>query len=233
MKNNDNNLKQFYISSFLGDGCVIKTNQTIKISTNCKYEEYLKFKMKLLGMNKDIGYIEHNGYENAHIYTLYVGVNEVFDELHCKPIEDLVGMLDELGIALWFYDDGSLHKRCLFYNLNTHAFPEDVQREVFIPFFEKLGCKPRILYDRKKDGREFPYLFFPKGDGAHVIANILRKYPVDCYMYKHWDYTYLDAFTKLKEDNPDKTSMWYGFHAKRIAGEGKIHTDKKPSPKRK
>ena len=75
-------------------------------------------------------------------------------KLHNLSLEDKLDLLDELGLALWFYDDGSLHKKNGFFNLNTHSFNEEIHQDVLKPYFEKLGLKPDIYKDKKKDGRE-------------------------------------------------------------------------------
>lgn len=122
-------------------------------------------------------------------------------------IETALNLVDELGLAMWFYDDGSLHKRDLFYNLNTQAFSEEIQRDLFVPFFEKLDIIAKPTIERKKDGREFWYLRVGRYDGAYKITQIMNKYPVNCYNYKVWSPETIQNWSKLQEqlksiDNP-------------------------------
>ena len=114
-------------------------------------------------------------------------------------IEDALNLLDDLGIALWFYDDGSLHKTKLFYNLNTQGFSEEVNKELFVPFFLKFGIKAKPTIERKKDGREFWYLRVGKYDGAYEISELLNKYKVNCFDYKVWSSETIQNWSKLQE----------------------------------
>lgn len=54
-------------------------------------------------------------------------------------IETALNLMDDLGVALWFYDDGSLHKTKLFYNLNTQAFSQEINQDLFVPFYPNLA----------------------------------------------------------------------------------------------
>lgn len=113
-------------------------------------------------------------------------------------IEKALSLLDELGIAMWFYDDGSLHNSKLFYNLNTHEFSKELQEDLFIPFFNKYNIYPKITKEVKKDGRIFYYLRISKFEGSYEISNILNKCPVNCYKYKVWSSETIQKWSKLQ-----------------------------------
>lgn len=55
------------------------------------------------------------------------------------PLKEVLDNLDDLGLALWFYDDGSLHQTKLFYNLCTHKFSREIHEDILVPFFNKWG----------------------------------------------------------------------------------------------
>lgn len=192
---------QVFLTSQLGDGCISTTNSNSTIySTNCIYEEYIDYKSSLLGdMFCCKQYLLKNGYAQKPIWLMYSKASKVLLDIKNLPIEDIVGNLTELGIALWFYDDGSLHKKKLFYNLNTHKFSKEVQEKVFIPFFNSIGIYPKVRIERKKDGREFYYLSIGKFDGAMKISQILSKYYVKCYSYKIWSSETIQKWSKLQE----------------------------------
>ena len=88
-------------------------------------------------------------------------------------------------------------KKNLFYNLNTHSFSEEIHRDVLVPYFRNKGLLPDVYIDRKKDGREFYYLYFGKHYGAYDIAQLLEKYPIDCYSYKRWSSETIQKWSKL------------------------------------
>lgn len=198
--NLSNNQIQVIVSGIFGDGHIsMSTSGKSLYSTNCIYEEYIDFKANLLEglLNKKKSYL-NMGYKERIIYEINTSVDQRISNLHALSIEEKLSLLDDLGLAMWFYDDGSLHKKNLFFNLNTHSFSEEIQRNLFIPFFEERGMKPKIFYDKKKDGRIFPYLYFGKHFGAHEIMQILSKFPIECYKYKLWSPETIQKWSKLK-----------------------------------
>ena len=169
-------------------------------STNCIYEEYIDYKIKLLGdLVSNKSFIDKNGYNQTPIYRFYTHVNPDITKIKNMSIEEALTLMDDLGLALWFYDDGSLHKNKLFYNLNTQAYSEEVNRELFVPFLKKFNINAMPTVERKKDGREFWYLRIGKYDGAYEISQILNKYPINCYNYKVWSSETIQNWSKLQE----------------------------------
>ena len=197
----NNNQLQVFLTGRLGDGCIVTSNSnSTYYTTNCKYKEYIDFKASLLGdLYKNARKQEENGFAKTPIYIMRSKSVSLLKEIKNLDIETVVNNLDKLGIALWFYDDGSLHKRKLFYNLNTHKFSKEINEEIFIPFFHKYGIYPKLRIERKKDGREFYYLSIGKFDGAVEISKILEEYPVSCYNYKKWSSETILKWSKLQE----------------------------------
>ena len=194
--------KQVILSGLLGDGYIHTTNSnSTYYITNCKFREYIDFKKSLLGdLAKSIDFIEQNGYCKTPIYILRTKSSPVIKLWKDSNLEAILNNLTELGVALWFYDDGSLHKTNLFYNLNTHSFSKEVQERYFIPFFNSLGIYPKIQVERKKDGRIFYYLRIGKFSGADRVSTILEKYPIGCYSYKRWSSETIQRWSKFQEE---------------------------------
>lgn len=178
--------KQIYYSSVLGDGCIVKGGSLV---TSCIHEEYIRYKSDLLSIKHKVSHKDNSsGYnKKGSIWSLSTVVSDFGKTLIEPNIEHVVNSLDDFGLALWFYDDGSLHKKNYFYNLNTHSFSEEVQQDIFIPFFkDKFGWSPDLYSETKKDGRKFFYLHIPRHGGAYDISETLKKYHIDCYKYKIW-----------------------------------------------
>lgn len=194
--------KQVILSGLLGDGYIHTTNSnSTYYVTNCKFREYIDFKRSLLrDLTKSIDFIEQNGYCKTPIYTLRTKSSPIIRLWKDSNLEAILNNLTELGVALWFYDDGSLHKTNLFYNLNTHSFSKEVQERYFIPFFSSLGIYPKIQVERKKDGRIFYYLRIGKFSGADRVSAILEKYPIGCYSYKRWSSETIQKWSKFQEE---------------------------------
>lgn len=200
--NFNNEQLQVFLTSQLGDGCICTSNtNSTYYSTNCKYEEYIDFKSNLLGeMFKSKKYVVKNGFASTPIWIMRSKSSKYLLNIKNLSIKDIINNLNDLGVALWFYDDGSLHKNKLFYNLNTHKFRKEVQEDIFIPFFNSLNIYPKITREEKKDGRVFYYLRIGKFDGSINISNILKKYPVNCYNYKLWSPETIQKWSKLQEE---------------------------------
>lgn len=196
---------QVIISGKFGDGYLTIPKDSLQKSiykTNCKFEEYLIFKKNLLGSlceHNNINHVEHNGYSQTRIFTLQSKSSKDINYLRCLNLQSSLNYLNELGLAMWLYDDGSLHKNKLFYNINTQAFSWDIQEELFIPFFHKFNIFPKITQETKKDGRVFYYLRVSKYEGAYEINKILEKYPLTCYVYKRWSSETIQKWSKLQE----------------------------------
>ena len=190
---------QVFLTARLGDGCIHHTKSNSWIyTTNCKHIEYLEFKKSLIGKG-NISILPRNGYSKTPIYQMYGGAFPSLELIKNLPLKEVLNNLDYLGLILWFYDDGSLHKTKLFYNLNTQGFSEEVNKELFVPFFLKFGIKAKPTIERKKDGREFWYLRVGKYDGAYEISELLNKYKVNCFDYKVWSSETIQNWSKLQE----------------------------------
>jgi hypothetical protein len=178
-----NEQKQLMLSGLLGDGSIKHSH----VSYNCMYREYMVYKRLLAGKLAKSEVIESNNLgfkKGSKIYSFSMKLNDYSRYLVDTPLSETVRDLDELGLALWVMDDGSLHKKNYFYNINTHSFSREDEENILIPKLNEFGIYPKILTEKKKDGRLFSYLYISKWNGAMVISRILRKYIVECYRYK-------------------------------------------------
>ena len=216
MKNLTNKQIQVLLTGTFGDSHVAqhKTGNFSFISS-CIHEDYMRYKGELLGdlWNDKIISVLNKGYKESIIYKVYGKRRENIAELHLLSLADKLSLMDDLGVALWFFDDGSLHKRNHFYNLNTHSFPRNIQEELFVPFFKRLGLSAKIYPDKKKDGRLFHYLSFNRVD-SYYITELLRKHYVSCFEYKMWSKEVTSKWGKtleiLKEEGRVITPMLMG-----------------------
>lgn len=192
---------QVLLTARLGDGCISTSNTNSTFySTNCKYKEYIDFKGSLLGdLMKNQGSLINMGYKKSIIYTMRSKSMDLLKYIKQMPLKEVLDNLDDLGLALWFYDDGSLHQTKLFYNLCTHKFSKEVHEDILVPFFNRWEIFPKIVSETKKDGRVFYYLNIGKYDGANIISDILSRYPLDCYSYKRWSSETIQKWSKMQE----------------------------------
>jgi hypothetical protein len=195
---------QVLLTGKFGDGCLTTPKNEFsnsKYSTNCIYKEYLEFKQQLLdNIAFNISFNPTNGYSNKPIYCLTTRQLPEITYLKNLDLENSIKLLDDLGIALWIYDDGSLHKTKLFYNINCQNVSQEIQEDVFIPHLRKFGIFAKTTRETKQDGRIFYYLRVSKYEGAYEISKFLEKYYVNCYSYKIWSSTTIQKWSKLQEE---------------------------------
>lgn len=193
---------QVFLSGILGDGSLHlrKDSKNYNYHTNCIHKEYLEFKQsETPDFSSRIYFTEKNGYSQKPIYNMIYNSSDFFTHLHKLSIEEIISNLNSFGIALWFCDDGSLHKSKQFYNLNTHSFNKEIQEEVFIPFLEKFGIFSKLTNEVKKDGRSFWYLRVGKYDGSNIISEMIEDLNVKCFEYKVWNSETIQKWSKLQE----------------------------------
>lgn len=196
MEIDEEKLRPLYVSGILGDGSLGKYGSMAFSSVQ---KDYMEYKKELSGLELEVKTKMNLGFKKAEIHMISILANEYGKTFLDKTLEEVVNELDELSLVLWLYDDGSLHKKNLFYNINTHSFTYEQQRDILIPKLNEFGIYPKILEERKKDGRVFNYLYVPKYEGTVEINELLKKYPVEGYKYKTFDDPYIERYYKMKE----------------------------------
>ena len=197
---------QVLLTGKFGDGCLHKNkglHANFIYTTNSINKEIVEFKVKLLGnlaSKAPIRKYLNMGYKKNTIYSGGSITSPIITAFFNEDWKYSLENMNELGLALWFYDDGRLHKRGLFYNLNTQKFSKE-DNEYIAEFLKRkwnIIAIPTI--ERKKDGREFWYLRIRKFEGAFEISKILNKYYLDCYKYKIISSETIQKWSKLQEE---------------------------------
>jgi hypothetical protein len=183
---------QVILTGVVGDGSITRksTDLNAYFTTACVYKDFIYYKYTLLGdlASSRKTSINH-GYKTREIHSLLSRRHRIITEIGNNSLERNLKMLNDLGVALWFYDDGTLHKNSWCYHLCTHAFSLEEHQDLIIPFLQKyLDVKVCLASETKTDGRHFYYCRINKRQGAKNISDLLGKYPIDCYNYKRWEY---------------------------------------------
>lgn len=203
--NLSNKQYQVLLTGKFGDGCLHKNkgwNANFIYTTNSINKEIVEFKINLLGelaAKSKIKETINRGFKQNTIYTGHSITSSIITDFYNEDWKESLEKMDELGLALWFYDDGSLHKTKLFYNLNTQKFSKE-ENEYIAEFLKRrwnIIAIPTI--ERKADGREFWYLRIRKYEGAFIISEILNKYYLNCYSYKIISSETIQKWSKLQE----------------------------------
>lgn len=95
---------QVLLTGKFGDGCLSTPKSCVDhsmYSSNCIHEEYIDFKIKLLGeLASKKSYISSNGYSKTPIWQFYTHVNPDITKLKNMDIESALNLMDDLGVAL-------------------------------------------------------------------------------------------------------------------------------------
>lgn len=152
----------------LGDGCVVKgasnVNACIKfISTDLSYLLLKRDKCEKEGFSTGQIGTQKSGYGGAKtIYKFDTHVDPRITEVYEANLSDLIISLDKEDLILWYLDDGSWHKTRHTMHLYSNML-DDKETQLLIKQIARLyEVEPRPRKDRKQDGREFNYLYFPR-----------------------------------------------------------------------
>lgn len=201
--------KQVIYSGILGDGSLRKHRLTF----NSVHKEYMEFKFSILKnyCGTEVKGRNNLGYKkDSMIYefsTLSIDINKELSRV--DYIKESIENLNEFGIALLMYDDGSRHKKYNFYNINTHAL-SDYHQGLLIKKLNKFEIFPEIYTETKKDGRCFSYLYVQKWRGAMELSKMMRKVDLECYKYKLIPKILEDKYFEIKD-----TDFWKSLTVRR------------------
>lgn len=176
---------QLVYGSYLGDGnlSITKKNRFRLRFIHCeKQKNYLQWKANMFNINT-IKYLEHNGYSQKSAYTFCTKCFDLidFDYFNTKKSTDkylpnkILNEIDERGLAIWFMDDGSVHKNTV--NIHSNSFSYDTHLK-FVELFKKFGIECNISKSRK-----YYYLKFDIINSQKFI-NIIYKYIHSDLLYK-------------------------------------------------
>lgn len=177
---------QVILTGKISDGTLCQNGVHFYYMTNSIHKEYIEKKKKLLGeICGEVTERTNRGYKINQIFQTVTRNHPIITNIAITELENILPQLTNLGLAIWFYDDGSLHQKKHFYNLCTHSFTEEEHEDIIIPYLNKaLDIKVTKRIERKKDGRIFFYCGINKRDGADNIIKLLNKYPIKCFKYK-------------------------------------------------
>ena len=102
--NLSNKQLQVLLTGKFGDG-YLSTPKTCKdnslYTSNCKFEEYVDYKMKLLSdLAGTKSYIADNGYSKTGIWQFHSHVSPDITAIKNMSIEEALSLMDEQGLAM-------------------------------------------------------------------------------------------------------------------------------------
>lgn len=176
------------IGSLLGDGSLIKNGRRItpyfKVSHCEKQKEYLEYKHDVLKPISTNIFKNIDKRGNSVMYgfnTLsncyLIELRDLFYTNNTKVIkEELINYIDELSLAIWYFDDGSIGKTNCRLSTESFTFEENnILKNILI---RKFNIEPKVC-----KYKNYCYLHFNKTNSEKLI-NIVKEYCPQCLKYK-------------------------------------------------
>lgn len=150
----------------LGDGCIVRSTKNASMAFMSTDLSLLLLKRHLCEQEDisfgDIG-TQKSGYGGTKtIYKFSSRVNEEITRVANADLSELISTIDKQDLFLWFMDDGSWHKTRNTMHLYSNMLNDAETDGLITQIGDIYGIAPRARKDRKKDGRSFNYLYFPR-----------------------------------------------------------------------
>lgn len=185
-------LKQLLLSAKLGDGCYVKQCKNAILIFNSTTINYLVHKKVILekyGIRTSSLSYGVSGYKpNKKIPKFSTRVDERLTEIYDMSKLECITQLDKIGLIYLYLDDGSIHKRNGTGHIYCNSFSIEEVNALIDKIYELYPIKKSsINYDKKKDGRCYPYVYIPKVvmlDFLKDVKNLLVEYDIKDMFYK-------------------------------------------------
>lgn len=185
-------LEDILISGKLGDGCFVKKHKSSYFQTVSKNIDYLDFKRSVIRENGILSgrlNVTRSGYnKNKHSYNFSTVSDPKIGYINDLSISEAIKKLTKNGLILYYLDDGSLHKHKEFINLYCNTFSIEEINLLIEKIWSFYPIKvANILWDRKKDGRKYPYLYVSCTTArvfCEDVKHFLIKHNIISLLYK-------------------------------------------------
>ena len=191
------------LSGKLGDGCIFKNNEEQKehnISFVSKNLDYLTYKRDELSKIVKVSNLrkQKSGYkEGAFSFTFSTHMSKQVTDVANLSVIECIEALTKESFSMFYLDDGTYHQKKHFMHLYCNEFTEIEVEHLISKIYSLYPYKiSSIRWDRKKDGRKYPYIYIPV-----KTANEIKK-DVEKFLVKNEIYSML---YKVGIDSPPET----------------------------
>lgn len=188
--------KQILLTTKIGDGAFSQVSPTGKVSAmySSILKDYMLYKQRVLSADYACGDVKLRdnslGFnKNGIIYALSTHFDKHIAELSLYSKEKVIEMLDYFGYLVYYFDDGSYHKRAKTMHVYCNAFTDHEVDCLITKIFMMFGGKvPAKRIDRKRDGRAYPYIYIPVSTTREIVScykEFVENRPLlHCMLYK-------------------------------------------------
>lgn len=191
---------QLLLSGKIGDGCyVTQTSEKLRFgeyrysmsftSKNLDYLAHKKLELKKLGVVTGKFKKVESGYKKGNFSSVfYTRVHPYLTKIGNISILECVNNLNMKGLIYYYLDDGTYHQKRHFMQLYCNTFNEEEVNALIEKIYEIYPikrCSKR--WDRKKDGRKYPYLYIPVSTSnifKEDVKNFLINNDIPSMLYK-------------------------------------------------
>lgn len=185
--------EQIIVGGLLGDlSCrVTHTSKNAQLEGGhcAKQKQYMLWKLSLL---KRLLFTFRKTKVNTYLYTSrsFKALNKYHYCFYNKGFKyinkEILDLLNEFGLLIWYLDDGTYHKRDKNIRLYTNGFSYNEQLTIKKWFQLKYNIDPSIHTVRKKEypGKFWYFLYFTVKDSKKLL-NLFKNFEIpECMHYK-------------------------------------------------
>ena len=179
----------------MGDGSLLKnkgaTNARLKIGNCLNNYDYINMKCNIIKElnGRQIKKFKNNGYKPSDFFRVESLTNLKFTTIHSKTYKygkrivdtKILDMMKTPGLAVWLQDDGSIYHGVI--NLCTHRYLLNGNKKIKKWFEARYNISPKIIRQKKSDGRIFYFLQINVNDSMEIYKKI-KDYIVPSMRYK-------------------------------------------------
>jgi hypothetical protein len=185
--------KSFVVGTVLGDGYLLHApdNACLRLTHSIKQLDYLEWKHSLLSnfILSDKPYMRiHNSFNTTTTLCSYSTIvhpflNELRDIFYpdgVKVISDnVLNLIDEFALAVWYMDDGSINKRYKTIVICTNSFSYEEHLLIQAWFYNRFGIETKI-----EPRLNHQFCIRINASVSRKFIDIVSPFVPDCMSYK-------------------------------------------------
>lgn len=183
--------KEILVGTLLGDGCIERHGPSYRLlMSHCdKQKDLLFWKKDQLSqyVNCARQYISKKDNKkswkfNSIVHGEFKTYYNLFYQNGTKTIiESLSNYITPLSLAVWYFDDGTLHNKKSV-RISTEGYSENENYILSKIIMDKFGLLSKVAKHKKKE-KEYYYLSM-KRDASEQFFKLTEPYVIDCMKYK-------------------------------------------------